>query len=360
MQNVYFTPGPTHLYPTVPIHLQTALKTDILAISHRDPAYVAMAQATVTAVRTLFNIPADYQVFFLSSGTEAMERVIENTVEKTSFHFVDGDFSLRFQETSRDLGKHALMYQVPNGQGFDYTQASIPAEAEVICLTHNETSTGVMLNMADVYALKAQHSDKLMALDVVSSAPYVDIDFTRLDMVFFSVQKGFGLPAGLAVLVVSPQAMAKSVVIQNHVPQTYHSFSSLQTYATKFQTPETPNVLDIFLLGQVCTDMLQTSLTTIRQQTEIKFEQVQAVVARSKILSYFVQDQVCCSKTVIVLDVKGGSKLLIKDLADQGLIVGTGYKQYKDQQIRIANFPSHSLADFNRLVQALAIYAPKV
>lgn len=353
MQKIYFTPGPTHLYPTAPQHLQTALTQDIMSISHRDPAYVAMAKNTVTQLRSLLTIPEEYAVFFLSSGTEAMERVIENTVEHTSFHFVDGDFSLRWQETSHDLLKTALKYEVPHGQGFDYTQAVIPPEVELICLTHNETSTGVMLNLVDIYALKTAYPDKLVALDVVSSAPYVALDFKQLDLVFFSVQKGFGLPAGLSVLIVSPQAMQKSQAIQVKVAQTYHSFQSLQSYATKFQTPETPNVLDIYLLGQICADMLTTGLATIRQETETKFASIAARVAQSQRLSFFVRDPNFRSKTVIVLDVQGGSKELIGQLAAQDLIVGTGYKQYKDKQIRIANFPSHSLAHFEHLVQQL-------
>lgn len=355
MPKIYFTPGPSQLYPTVRQHLAEALQLDMMSISHREPAYNAMAEHTVAGLRMLLKIPADYEIFFLSSGTEAMERVIENTVQHTSFHFVDGDFSLRWQETSRDLHKQAVMYKVDHGQVFDYSQAHIPAEAELICLTHNETSSGVMLDLPEVYALKARHPEKLIALDVVSSAPYVDIDFAQLDVVFFSVQKGFGLPAGLCVLIVSPATLAKSEQIKNEVIQTYHSFTSLKQYSAKYQTPETPNVLDIFLLGKVCDDMLHKGLARIRQETEQKWAAIDQVVSNSAALNHFVSDPRYRSKTTIILTVQDGSKSLIRALADQNLIVGAGYKQFKDQQIRIANFPAHSPADFALLAQQLHV-----
>ena len=51
---------------------------------------------------------------------------------------------------------------------------------------------------------------RLLAVDAVSSLPYPDFDYTILDSVFFSVQKGFGLPAGLGVWMVNDRCIAKA------------------------------------------------------------------------------------------------------------------------------------------------------
>ena len=51
---------------------------------------------------------------------------------------------------------------------------------------------------------------RLLAVDAVSSLPYPDFDYTKLDSVFFSVQKGFGLPSGLGVWMANDKCLAKA------------------------------------------------------------------------------------------------------------------------------------------------------
>ena len=63
-------------------------------------------------------------------------------------------------------------------------------ETELICITQSETSAGTQVPLGDIYSLKRRDSDVLMALDIVSSVPYVDVDYTDVDCTFFSVQKG--------------------------------------------------------------------------------------------------------------------------------------------------------------------------
>jgi len=40
-------------------------------------------------------------------------------------------------------------------------------------------------------------------------------------------------------------------------------------------------------------------------------------------------------------------------LAQKGLIVGNGYKEFKNKHVRIANFPSHSLEQCNKLIKEI-------
>ena len=71
-------------------------------------------------------------------------------------------------------------------------------------------------------------AEKLVALDCVSALPYADIPVDKVDAVYFSVQKGFGMPAGLGVLILSPAAVAKAATIEEAGISTgsYHSFAS--------------------------------------------------------------------------------------------------------------------------------------
>lgn len=190
MKTYFFTPGPTQLFPTVKKHIQEALKTNVLLISHRSEEFKLIFKNTTNNLKKLLNIPKNYQIFFLSSATEAMERIIENCVEKESFHFVNGAFAKKFFEIAYQLKKMPKKIEVENGKGFDFEAVKIPQTIELICFTQNETSTGVALNPEKFYQFKKVFPNKLIAVDIVSSAPYINLDFNFLDLVFFRCKKG--------------------------------------------------------------------------------------------------------------------------------------------------------------------------
>jgi len=359
MTKIFFTPGPSQLYPTVSTHIEEALENNIVSISHRSKQFEELFSLTVMNIRKLMNIPENYHIFFLSSGTEAMERVIQNCVEKESLHFVNGSFSKRFYETAGELGKDAKKIEVEWGKGFDFSLVETRHGVSLHCFTHNETSTGVMLPLKPIYAIKKQNSDKLIVLDIVSSAPYADVDFHYLDCVFFSVQKLFGLPAGLGVIIVSPQAMEKAEYLQNKNISigSYHSFSSLLKYAQKNQTPETPPVFHIYLLNKVIENMLQIGIETIRKQTDEKAKMIYDFLDSHKKLSAFVENKQFRSPTVITVQTDEHTQKIKKYLEEKGIIVGSGYGKNKDVQIRIANFPAVTKRDIKRLLQYLSEYS---
>lgn len=358
MKKIFFTPGPSQLYPTVAKHIINALAENIPSISHRGDKFHEIFQNTQNILRKLLKIPQGYKIFFLSSGTEAMERIIENTVGKFSLHFVNGAFSERFYQTAVELGKKPLKIETRLGNGFNFQTINIPAKTEVICFTHNETSSGVALPLPEIYFLKKKYPDKLVAVDTVSSAPYADVDYKFIDVCFFSVQKGFGLPAGLGVVIVSPAALEKYKFLKHKKASlgSYHSFDSLLKYLEKQETPETPNVLAIYLLGKVCEDLVSSArhrLAETRRETEEKAKMIYDFFERKNGFRIFVKDKLFRSNTVIVIEVIEGSKPVIEKLKKKGFFVGNGYGEFKDKHLRIANFPAHSVADFRRLLRFL-------
>lgn len=351
MKKIFFTPGPSQLYPTVKKHMKKALSEDITSISHRGEKFQKIYAETVSSLRDLLEIPSKHKIFFLSSGTEAMERVIQNCAAEHSYHFVSGAFSKRFFKTAQELGKTAKKAEAKE-EGFDFAKINIPKQTELICITQNETSTGVYIPAEFIYKLRKRNADKLIAVDTVSSAPYVDLDYQKLDAVFFSVQKGFGLPGGLAILIISPKAFQKAntIISKGISTGSYHSFISLDEYAVKNQTPETPNVLAIYLLGKVCQDMIKKKIEKVRKETEAKAKLLYDFFESDGRYSIFVPEVILRSKTVIVIETRVDSQIIINHLKTKGLYVGSGYGEYKSKQLRIANFPAHSVGDIKRLI----------
>lgn len=353
MKNIYFTPGPSQMFPGVAKYIKGALTSEIPSISHRGKTYQELFATTTEMLKKLLNIPKDYEVFYLSSATEAMERIIENCVKTQSYHFVNGAFSKRFYDTALELKKNPTKYEAEDGKGFTFQKVKIPKNTELICFTHNETSTGVMIDPQDMYAIKKNNPDALIAVDIVSSVPYVTLDYSLLDCVFFSVQKGFGLPAGLGVVIVNPRTIAKANKLANNNDNigSYHNFPTLSKFAKKNQTPETPNVLGMYLLNRVLQVMLKTGINKIRKQTEQRAKLLYTFFEKNKDYTIFVENKSLRSQTVIVIDVKNGSTTLIKKLKEKGIVVGTGYGSHKDTQIRIGNFPAITTRDVKKLLR---------
>jgi phosphoserine aminotransferase len=351
---VNFTPGPSQLYFTVESHMRQAFRDGVPSLSHRSKEFEAIFQETTSGLKELLGIPADFHIFFTGSATEIWERSLQNLVADQSLHFVNGAFSKRYFEIATQLGKNSTKIEAPEGKGFEPT-VEIKSDVELIALTHNETSTGVSLPLAFINQFKSKFPDSLIVVDAVSSLPYPQFDYTKIDSVFFSVQKGFGLPAGLGVWVVNDRCITKAehLLSKGISIGTYHNLPTLLANGIKNQTPETPNALAIYLLGKVIQDLLRRGIQTIRKETEYKAAILYQALSNHPLMKPFVEESTLRSQTVIVAETGAHTEHIIKHLQRHQFYPGDGYGSKKKSQLRFANFPTHSKETFERLVDLL-------
>lgn len=350
----FFTPGPTQIYFTVPDHLKSALDEDVMCISHRSKAFEKIYAEATTALKSLLDLPEGYHIYFLSSANEIWERIIQNLVKHKSHHFVNGSFSKKFYQFAQEYKKDSTICKV--GDGLDFDDLSIPEDTELISCTLNETSIGYAFEAEKIYALRKAHPDKLLAVDGVSAFPAVAFDFSMVDTAYFSVQKCFGLPAGLGVWIVNDRCLERAAQLEKEglITGSYHRLASLHEMGLKNQNAETPNVLGLYLLGKVANDLLRRSAKTIQQETAYKAAVLYQAIEKSTSLRPFVTNKANQSKTVVVAHCEGGSTSVIERLAAQSWVVGSGYSQYKTNHIRIANFPMHSKEMVEMMADMLA------
>ncbi len=356
MKHTYYTPGPAELYPTFYPHLQTALDEQIGSISHRSQRFRDIYKFTDEQLRKLLNIPATHGIYFTGSASEVWERVLSNCVEHESFHAVNGSFSQKFFDYAQSLHKFAHIVEKPFGQGFDLADLDVPEYAELVCLTHNETSAGVQMRPVEMHKLKRKYPKKLFVVDMVSSAPYPDLDFSLIDSAFFSVQKAFGMPAGLGVWIASDACLEKAERLQRYETMTigaHNSLPMLHKHYQTFETPATPNVLFIYLLGKIAEDFNRIGIDVIRKQTEEKARLLYRFLESSPAFSPFVTEDRHRSQTVIVANTTKPSAEVISAVKGAGMVIGSGYGKLKDSQIRIANFPATSAGQVAELIKEL-------
>ena len=345
--NLSFYPGPSQLYPQVEGYLQEAYQSGILSMNHRSTAFMHMLEQTIFDLHAKLNIPPDYEVYFTSSATECWEIISQSLVTKGTLHAFNGAFGQKWQEYAQRLHP-TQAHSFGLNDRVHMEESEHLADAEVLCLTHNETSNGTMLVAKEILEIRKRFSG-LIALDATSSMRGIELPWEGGDVWFASVQKCFGLPAGLGIMVVSPQAIhrAREIGERNH----YNSLLFLRDNFIKKQTPYTPNTLAIYLLGRVMQEVPPIEL--IDDAVEKRAEEFYDFLAD---LSWelLVENPAVRSQTVIALrGTEERMTTLRENALAEGILLGKGYGDWRDTSVRIANFPALSDADFERLREFL-------
>ena len=354
MHKTYFTPGPSGLYYTVEQHAKTALKSGIASITHRGSQFKDIYEQVDTNLRELLSLPDNYTILFTNSATEVWDLSTESLVDQKSLHIVNGAFSEKFYKVVNNSNKEALLTQSEWGL-FPEIDYELVKQADHIAITHNETSTGVTTPLDTIYKIREANPEAIISIDAVSSLPYLDIDYTKIDAIYASVQKCFGLPAGLGVWLVNDRCIerAEKVSEKHSGFKSYHNLLALVKQAKNFQTVSTPNVFNIYLLAQVTTDMANRGIKMIRSEIKYKAAIFYKMIEHHSKVTLFVEDKLIRSDTIIVLNTNEHTNDIISFLESKKLIVGTGYGKMKNTQVRIANFPTHSKEQFEMLTDLL-------
>jgi phosphoserine aminotransferase len=92
----------------------------------------------------------------------------------------------------------------------------------------------------------------------------------------------------------------------------------------------------------------------IRQETDTKAKMLYDFIAKHDDFEFAVKSPKHRSQTVIVAEAKKSAAELNEILAPHNLVIGSGYGEFKASQIRIANFPAHSIEDIQRLIDVLS------
>jgi phosphoserine aminotransferase len=364
-----FAPGPTELHPAVRDELVRVAHEGYLSESHRSGAVRAQVKRLDEALRALLGIPAGHRVLLVGSATEAMERIAAGMGGGRSYHLVNGAFGRRFREVARASGLEVEDAEVPDGEGFRSRAVTLPGAVDLLALTQNETSTGARLPPTEVQALagRARADGALVAVDLVSGWPTEPVDPGAIDAGFLSVQKGFGLPPGLGVIVASPALVerARARASANAWRGGWMHLGALAEAADRHETVATPNTLALRLLARVAEAYLdEGGQSALRARAEAGFERWWSEVARLDAgapaglrLRPFVADPELRSRTVAVVEVAGpGARPadpLRAALARRGLVVGDGYGPWKGRHLRVAHFPVQTPAMQARLLEAL-------
>ena len=353
MQKISFYPGPSKVYPQVSRFMQDAYKNGILSINHRGSAFIEISQKAIELVKSKLHVPEDYTVLYAVSATECWEIIRQSLVKRKSLHIYNGSFGERSYMYSRkqtSTPSQIIPYPFGIENKIDLSKISVADDVEAVFICQNETSNGTAIDNESLWNLRKNYPEQLIAVDVTSSLSGVFLDFAAADIWYASVQKCFGLPAGLALMILSPQAIERAKEL--NINCYYNSLTALLDRIADYQTTYTPNVLNIYLLMRVM-EMVK-DIQGIHQQTIQRARNYYQFLAELKHFTPLIENPVVRSQTVIAVKGEPFRIQSIKNRAIQaGIVLGNGYGKWKDDTFRIANFPAIDEKEIKRLLKFL-------
>jgi alanine-glyoxylate transaminase / serine-glyoxylate transaminase / serine-pyruvate transaminase len=240
-----FIPGPTN----VPDRVRRAM--DIPMEDQRAPDLPAFTLPLLEDVKKVFKSRTGQAFLFPASGTGGWEAALTNTLSPGDKVLAArfGQFSHLWVDMCIRLGLEVDVIDAPWGEGVpvDVFAQRLKADRhhkiKAVLVTHNETATGVTSDIAGVRkALDDVQHPALLFADGVSSIASIDfrMEEWRVDIAVAGSQKGFMLPAGLAILCVSPKALAFAASAQSR--RCYFDFADMARANKDGYFPYTPPI----------------------------------------------------------------------------------------------------------------------
>lgn len=244
-QNPIFIPGPTN----IPEVLRKAV--DMPTIDHRSPLFGKILHPALEGVKKVLKTTRGEVFVFPSTGTGGWETAITNVLSAGDKILAtrNGMFSHRWIDMCKRHGLDVKVVTQEWGEGLptdrfeEILTADTAHEIKVVLATHNETATGVRSDIAAVRrALDNAKHPALLFVDGVSSIACYDfrMDEWGVDVAVTGSQKGFMLPPGLAIVGLSPKALA--AVESATLPRTFFDIRDMAKGYAANGFPYTPPV----------------------------------------------------------------------------------------------------------------------
>jgi alanine-glyoxylate transaminase / serine-glyoxylate transaminase / serine-pyruvate transaminase len=235
-------PGPTN----VPDRVLRAI--DHATIDHRGPEFAVLAKTVLAGMKRVFKTDA-HVVIYPASGTGAWEAALVNTLSPGDRVLMaeTGHFATLWKKLAGRLGLDVRF--VPGDWRHGAAPSAIEGELrndaahaiKAVCVVHNETSTGVVSNVAAVRAAIDRTSHPaLFMVDTISSLASIDYrhDEWKVDVTVAGSQKGLMLPPGLSFNAISAKALAVSKTAQ--LPRSYWDWNEMLAINASGYFPYTP------------------------------------------------------------------------------------------------------------------------
>lgn len=348
MHKKLFIPGPVEVRPDV---LEQMAKP---MIGHRGKEASAIQRRISDNLRKLFFTESEI-LLSTTSGSGLMEGAIRSCTAKRAAVFSVGAFGKRWYEMATTNNVPADIFEVEMGKAI--TPEMVDKELatgkyDLVAVTHNETSTGVMNPVAEIGEIVKKYPEVVFIVDTVSSAAgtKIEVDKWGIDVCITSSQKALGLPPGLAICTFSNKAKERAEQVPNR--GFYLDLLALYKYIQKkdYQYPSTPSIPHMYALDYQLDYILNKEGLENRFARHIEMAKVVREWAK-KHFELFPDENYLSNTLTTVKNNRGiDISALNKELGNRGFQISNGYGNLKDKTFRIAHMADCQMEDVQELL----------
>jgi phosphoserine aminotransferase len=332
-----------------------AERAELMGTSHRQAPVRDLVGRIRSGLGELFDLPDGYEIAVGNGGTTAFwDAAAAWLVRDRALHLTYGEFSQKFAKVTAGAPFLADPIVVEAEPGDAPAPVANPG-TDVIAWAHNETSTGVMVDVRRPEGT----GDALVLVDGTSGAGGLPLDASQVDAYYFAPQKAFGADGGLWLAALSPAALERIEQLDGIAGRWQPAFLSLQTAlenSRKNQTYNTPALATLLLLTDQIEWMLAGGgLDWCVQRTSASSGHLYGWAEESDFATPFVADPAKRSLVVGTIDFAGSvdAAVLATSLRANGIVDVEPYRKLGRNQLRVGMFPAVEPADVEALTSCI-------
>jgi phosphoserine aminotransferase len=329
--------------------------TTLMGTSHRKPPVKQLVGAVRSGVRDLFALPDGWEVVLGNGGTTMFwDAASFGLVAQRSQHLTFGEFSSKFAEACA-AAPHLEAPSVVSSEPGDHPDPVAEANIDLYALTHNETSTGVAMQLRRPIGAAP---DSIVAVDATSAAGGLRWDPAQVDVYYFAPQKCFASDGGLWLAACSPAAVERIERLTNGsrwIPASIDLGIALANSRAD-QTYNTPAVATLIMLANQLKWMndkggLEWCATRSDESARIIYEWAESRPWASP----YVVDPAKRSSVVATIDLDASVNAddVCTALRANGIVDTDGYRKLGRNQLRVGMFPAIEPADVEALTHCI-------
>jgi phosphoserine aminotransferase len=350
-----FCSGPSKVRPEA-VDALAAAAPSFLGTSHRQAAVRFVVGSLRNGLAELLRLPDGYEVLLGNGGTTAFwDALTFGVIDTRSQHLSFGEFSSKFAAAAAA----APWLKEPEVIESEYGTHPVPVpnpDVDAYAVTHNETSTGVQMELRRPEGTTAAAA--LVLVDATSAAAGLRFDPGETDVYYFAPQKGLASDGGLWLAACSPAAIERIERVaasDRFIPASLDLGIALDN-SRKDQTYNTQALATCFLAAEQVEWInnnggLEWSASRCDRSAEIIYSWAEA----SEVARPFVTDPADRSHVVATIDFDDAvdAAAISAVLRANGVLDTEAYRKLGRNQIRVALYPAIDPDDVEALTRCV-------
>jgi phosphoserine aminotransferase len=346
--------GPSKIRPEA-VNALNSVSATYLGTSHRQSTVRFTVGQLRSGLAELLGLPEGYEVLLGNGGSTLFWDVATfGLITRRSQHLTFGEFSSKFAAAA-SAAPHLSEPSIIESAAGTHPLAEALDDVDVYALTHNETSTGVSMELKRPSGVDPE---ALVVVDATSGAGGLRFDPNEVDVYYFAPQKCLASDGGLWLAAASPRAIERIERIASSdrwVPASLDLGIALEN-SRKDQTYNTPALATIFLAVQQVEWInnnggLEWAATRSDRSAELMYSWAEG----AGFATPFVADPRQRSHVVATIDLddRVDAAVVSKVLRANGIVDTESYRKLGRNQLRIAMFPAVEPGDVEALTHCI-------